>query len=149
MEFEFPLSVLDYQTDLVDSQKLNEVLKKDFQNVQLLVQRIAQAKDALEKYSREELSLTALRQASRPAIRGLLDQRNLEEHMHIFADMHVVDQLKSELDLKGLHELGIVTDYEFARIDSGKLMLRSRQDRINFENEYGEYALEEDFGHTV
>ena len=67
----------------------------------------------------------------------------------MFSQMHVVDQLKNELDLKGLRELGIVTDYEFARIDSGKLMLRSRQDRINFENEAGEYSLEEDFGHII
>lgn len=149
MEFEFPLSIQDYQTDVVDSRKLNELLKKDFQNVQILVQRVDQAANALDKYSREEISLSALRQGTRPAIRGLLDQRNLEEHVHLFADMHVVDQLKNELDLKGLRELGIVTDYEFARIDSGKLMLRSRQDRINFENEVGEYALEEDFGHIV
>ena len=149
MEFEFPLSIQGYQTDLVDSRKLNELLKKDFQNVQILVQHVDQAANALDKYTREEISLSALRQATRPAIRGLLDQRNLEEHVHIFADMRVADQLKNELDLKGLRELGIVTDYEFARIDSGKLMLRSSQDRINFENEAGEYALEEDFGHIV
>ena len=149
MEFEFPLSVLDPHTDLVDVRELNELLQKDFRNVQILVQRVDQAADALDKYSREELSLEKLRQATRPAIRGLLDQRNLEEHSRMFSQMHVVDQLKNELDLKGLRELGIVTDYEFARIDSGKLMLRSRQDRINFENEAGEYSLEEDFGHII
>lgn len=149
MEFEFPLSVLDPHTDLVDVRELNELLQKDFRNVQILVQRVDQAADALDKYSREELSLEKLRQATRPAIRGLLDQRNLEEHSRMFSQMHVVDQLKNELDLKGLRELGIVTDYEFARIDSGKLMLRSHQDRINFENEAGEYSLEEDFGHII
>ncbi len=149
MEFEFPLSVLDPHTDLVDVRELNELLQKDFRNVQILVQRVDQAADALDKYSREKLSLEKLRQATRPAIRGLLDQRNLEEHSRMFSQMHVVDQLKNELDLKGLRELGIVTDYEFARIDSGKLMLRSHQDRINFENEAGEYSLEEDFGHII
>ena len=39
MEFEFPLSVLDPHTDLVDVRELNELLQKDFRNVQILVQR--------------------------------------------------------------------------------------------------------------
>ncbi|GBG95241.1 hypothetical protein LFYK43_17000 [Ligilactobacillus salitolerans] len=147
MEFEFPLSVLDPHTDLVDARELNLLLQKDFQNVQILVRRVDQASAALEAYSKEQLTLADLRQATRPAIRGLLDQRNLEEHAQIFAEMHVVDQLKDQLDLTGLHELGVITDYEQARIDSGKLMLRSQQDRINYENEVGEYSLEEDFGH--
>ncbi len=149
MEFEFPLSVLDPHTEIVDSAQLNALLQKDFQNIQILIQHVDEASEALEKYSKEQLSLAKLRKASRPAIRGLLDQRNLEEHATIFADMHVVDQLKNKIDLKGLRELGIITNYEYARVDSGELMIRSAQDRINFENEAGEYSLEEDFGHTV
>lgn len=147
MNYEFSLSVLDPHTELLDARELNELLKKDFQNVQILVQHVEWASVTLDKYSREEVSLEALRQATRPAIRGLLDQRNLEEHARIFADMHVVDQLKEQLDLIGLRELGVITNYEYERINSGKLLLRSPQDRLNFENEAGEYNLEEDFGH--
>lgn len=147
LEYQFPLSVLDPHTELIDQRQLNELLKKNFQNVQILMQHVKQAAFALEQYVQEKLTVEQLRQVTRPAIRGLLDQRNLEEHAQIFAEMHVVDQLKAQLDLTGLRELGIVTDYEYERITSGKLLLRSRQDRLNFENEVGEYALEEDFGH--